>query len=413
MRRLLMVGGFLVWTVVVCAGTFRATFPSDVVAERIRYEVPLRLGRGWTADVGTVVPWWAGVSVSDVKLFQQSFAYVPAVPRSVPASGSNQDDEEGEETDEEPSREDGPKLVAAFDNVSVRLSPWSIAARAPVVVGSVSFGERVLHGTVGTTIGARGEVHLDDLVLAGEVPLDALLAFGLEGATGQGALELDVDLVGGEFGMKDSSGRMAVRASKLVISDIEVPGMGALGMEIQLSDLTLIADVVDGRATVTEGKIVSELATISVSGEINLRDPIDRSAYDLQFVISELGPQLAAFQGFLAGAKQSDGTFLYSCRGTVGRPSPSGCSSRPRTATARPPTTTRPTTPGVALTEAEREEKKNEIKERLRREREQRQGGATPTPPEADATPEDDGAPGDPPEPPVDYEEFEEEEPIE
>jgi type II secretion system protein N len=392
MRRALTVLAFAVWTVVVGYGTFRLTFPSDVIAERIRYEVPLRLGRAWSAEVGSVSPWWLGVSLADVKLFQGAAPALRYVPPAIAG-----DDEEGDLTAEPPQNpvtpgaEEGPQLAAALSNLSLRLSPMSLLYRAPYVIGSASFGDHELYGEFGTTIGARGEVHVEDLILDGEVPLAELLAAMVPGASGEGVLDLDVDIAGGERGMNDGSGQAGVRGTRLVLSDLEFPGIGPLGMDITISDLVLVTDVVNGRATVSDGKLVSDLATVSISGEFNLRDPLDRSAYDLQFVISDLSPQVSTFQGLMSGAKQSDGTFLYSCRGVLSRPTMSGCSSRPRSATARPPSATRPTTPGDI---DERERKREEIRERLRKEREERQAGGAVTPPavgapEGDVPPEE------------------------
>lgn len=393
------VAAFVVWTVLVCSGTFRATFPSDVVADRIRYEVPIRLGRTWSAEVGSVAPWWLGVSIDDVKLFQES-----TTPR-----GPIIPEEENPDGDAPPLPEAGPHLAAALSNVSLRLSPWSIIARAPYVRGSLAFGDRVVYTSVGTTIGQRGEVHLEDLAVDGEVPLAELLALAGGSAGAEGALDLDVDLAGGEFGMKDSSGRMKISGAKLKLTDVDVPGFGPLSLDID--DLKLVTDVVSGKATVTDGKIVSSLATIAISGDITLRDPIDRSAYDLQFVITDLSEDLAAVQGMLASAKQTDGSFLYSCRGTIGRPTSSGCSSRPRTATARPPSTTRPTSASTSsMSDEERERKREEIREKLRKDREARLAGGTPAPggttPPAEPVGEEDGGNADegPPEPPPEEE---------
>ena len=65
--RNLLIGVFtLFWCALVFLVTFWLTFPSDTLVERVRWEVPERLGKEYSIDLASVSPWWVGLSAQDV-----------------------------------------------------------------------------------------------------------------------------------------------------------------------------------------------------------------------------------------------------------------------------------------------------------------------------------------------------------
>lgn len=367
----------LLWVSVVFVGTLWLTFPSDTFAERLRYEVPNTLGPEYSADVKSVAPWWVGLSAQDLKIYHT-------------ARG-------GEE-------EAGAVLVALVRDARARVSVWSLLRRAPYLSGSVTLTEGTLDYEVGTAADDKGRVALSDLVLSADaLPVSDLLGLaGMGDVRVDGALQLDVDLHAGADGMKDATGSLKLGGANLVIADFEIPGMGNLGMEIPVQELVLMAEVKDGKATLQHGAFKSDLLTAALTGDVTLRDSIERSSIDLEISITELGDQLKAFEGFLSDAKQSDGTFKYACRGVISRLGPTSCTAaRARGVSSRIPSTDRPTAiprsptgvPGGAVeTDEERERRREEIRERLRQKREEREGGGTRevAPTRVDPEPEED-----------------------
>jgi type II secretion system protein N len=385
MRALMWIVGGFFWGIAVFFVTFFLTFPSKTVSERLRYEIPNLLGRDYSGEIGSVRPWWIGLSANDIKLYK------------APGRGE--------------SEEEGPQLVALLGNLRMRVSPWSMMRRAPYVSGSVTLTEGEMDYAIGTAVDQRSNIALSDLVLGAEaMPLGDLflLVPGLT-ATGSGAIDLEVDLHAGEDGMRDATGHISLSGTGLSLSDIELPTVGALGIEVPISELALTADVAEGVANITTGKLESEIATVAVSGNVTLRDPIDRSAVDIQIVLSDLGEALAPFAGFMSAAKESDGNYHYSCRGVLSRLGPNSCTAGERSPTtsssrgsARTPSAVTPggsspitprttgTTPSPreAESDEERERRRDEIRERLRQKREEREAeraaGAVPAPPVED-----------------------------
>ncbi|MEQ1570784.1 MAG: type II secretion system protein GspN [Myxococcota bacterium] len=395
MKQVLFVLGSLVWALVVFLVTFRVTFPSDAMSERIRYEVPQRLGEAYSADVGGVAPWWTGIAVSDLKLYHLGEA--PEEEEPV----------EGEEP-QEPPPVAGPELVALVKRFAVRLDPLrSLFARAPHISGSLGLSEGSIDYSVGTGLDKRGEITVADLtVRAVDVPLADLMS--VAGASGDGKLGLELDLHAGESGTpRDAAGRMVVHGKDLLLSDLEAPGIGPLGMDLPVSELNVVIDFVDGKGTISEGKATSELATLGLSGEITLREPLERSAFDVTLNLSNLSGTLTSFEGLMSSAKQSDGTYQFTCRGTLARIGSANCSMRSASVSTRPRGSTRsggaalglPGDAGAPVTDEDRDKHREEIRARLaarRAEREAARTGGVATPTEPDPNVVDEGEDEDP-----------------
>ncbi len=392
MKKLLMALFALCWCAVVFVVTFWATFPSDALVDRVRWEVPQRLGKEYAIDLASVSPWWVGVSAQDAKLYHTPQGW----------RGGDQ----GETS-----------LVGLARDLRIRVSPLSLLRRSPYVSGSLTLAEGTIDYAVGASAGAKGGVGVSELSLqADKLPLGDLLMLAstpdLE-VSATGALDLDIEIEAGDEGMSDGQGHIRIGGANIVLSDLVVPGVGPLGMEIPLNEIVLVAEVRDGKATVQRGLVDSGLLKIDIKGDITLRDPVDRSQVDLEFVVTELGPELQAFEMMLAPAKQSDGYYHYALRGMVSRLSAasfqpsrggsgrvsSGDRPRSRTVTPRPERAPQEVQPE---TDEERERRRQEIRERLEARRREREGQVRePEPVDEDAIEDD---------PPLEEEPLEEEE---
>ncbi|HHO50484.1 MAG TPA: type II secretion system protein GspN [Deltaproteobacteria bacterium] len=365
MRTLGMIVGGVLWCAVVFLATFWLTFPSDALIERIRYEVPGRMP-GYSIDLASVSPWWIGGSAQDIKIYK--------TPRADWRS-------------EEPAE---AALVAQIEDFRVRASLGSLVSQMPSVSGSLSLVDGRIDYAVATGKDSRGKIGVSALELSSEgLPLVALVALVPEGVevSPEGTIDLELLLEAGEEGMNDADGHLELSGgggAPIVLADLVTPSSGPLGFPVPINELMLVVEIRDGEAEIEQGLVDSPLFKLQLKGSLTLRDPIERSNLDLDLVLSDLGPDLKAFEGFMSSAKQSDGSFQWNCRGIVSRISARSCttarvSRRSTPSTVRPPSTrstrTIPSATPRSATERteldeERERRRQEIRERLRQRRE-------------------------------------------
>lgn len=374
MKRLLLVGAGALWFLLVFFVSFRLTFPSDAVADRIRYEVQETTDGAWVLDLRSVRPWWIGAAADGIRVFK-------AEPG-------------GEQT-----------LAMAADSAKVRVGLTSLMRQTPRVSGSLQLGSGDIDFTVGTRVGSKGDLGVSEIALNGSaLPITEIAALAGTDLDGQGTVDVKVG-VDAPDGMRTANGQLSIRGSALQITQIDLSSLGVpeLGLEIPIQELDLTFDIAEGTATVARGIVRGGLATIEIQGTIGLRDALDRSVLDLTILVGSLGPQLQPFKGFL-GDEWPDGKFHYKCTGQVSR---SNCrAERNRAASAR----SRPLgvgnnagargarqagrkdgvqeAPG-AMDDEERAKRREELRERLRQRREQARERA-----EADRIVEDDMDPG-------------------
>ncbi len=375
MRRLLMGVFGVFWAALVFVLTLWLTFPSDAFVQRIRAEAPGVLGAEYSLDLVSASPWWVGVSTHDLKLY-----HTPRRPRS--------------------GEEGGPTLVAVADDVRIRAGLFSLLARAPYVTGAVTLTEGTLDYAVGTRM-EGGTMQVESLQIdASSFPLADLMMFLPEGAEfdAVGTVDLSVDLQGGEDGMKSANGDISLTGKGIVLSNVVIPDIGPLGFDVPIDSLELSFDVDEGTAAVDIGRIMSELGTVEIEGDLTLRDPLDRTSINLEIIVSDLGEKLQAFSMMMSSAKHADSKYHYQCRGIVSRlsscPTPmrERSVSRPTTRPTVRPTAAAPRVPSDAgefqKTESddERAKRREEIRERLRLRREEREtdGGRVLEPDEGD-----------------------------
>jgi len=347
----MMVAGGLIWFLGVFLLTFRWTFPSDAIADRVRVEVSNATDGAYDLSMSGVRPWGTGAAAEQVILSEVA-----------PARGA----EPGEKTP-----------LFAFETVRVRAGLLSLLRNQPRLSGAVEVGAAEVDFDLTLGMNKRGTELAPRLVnIETEgFPIEDLA--GLAGYTVEatGGLDLEVDLKADES-MRDAVGDIKISGKDLVLVSLDpelTMGMD-LGREIPIDEIELDLDVEDGKATVRRGTIESELADVEVEGDLTLRDDLARSSMNLSITL-DLGEELAMFEPFLKDARWQDGDFHYRCSGTLSRATcrsdreRSSSSSRSRRAD-----TPRPERSGSSgLSDEEREERRKAMQERLRQSAERRQ----------------------------------------
>ena len=360
LKRIGWVAGAFVWALLVFQTALWLTFPSEAMSRWLVHQMSQRMP-GYHAELGSVRPWWTGVSIHDVKLFTAPVARSTSV-----------------------AEPEAPTLVALAERVRGRLSPWAILSGGYDVRGDVRLVDGTARYRVGVRPDERGRMLLTDLsVQSSEMPLAELLPLlpVSEAPSGSGTLNIEIDVEAGETGLGQATGRISISGTNLVISDLATEATGPIGMEIPIQELKIEAPIKDGKASITQGIASGELATLELEGDLVLRDPLSKSTLNLELLISNLGPALQPMAGFL-GTPHADGKYHYQIRGLASRPSVSAkresvasSSSGRVTSGASPVDRSNPgyVSPSTAGETAEdRERRIAEAQERLRQRREQR-----------------------------------------
>jgi len=295
MKRVLIGLGAVAWFCLLFLVTFTLLFPSDAVVERLRWEVQERSGDQYAMTMDSVGPWWLGASAQDVKIY--------AAPRR-----------------------GAPKELAYLaKDLRGAVSPLSAVTGAPRVSGSITPIVGTIYYTVGT--GRVGKKKNPDLsvtelnVEADDFPMSELMLLGGLPGNALGGVDFKVELDGSE-GMRTANGAIQLQAANLMLTDLEIPGVGPLGMELPLDEVSMHIKVDEGEAKFVRGDIRSPLLTAEVGGSVRLRDDLARSKVDVEIMLSNLGDKLKMFESFLTQGDVGGGKFRVQCTGTLSSP---GC----------------------------------------------------------------------------------------
>lgn len=369
------VAGVIAWSVLVFAITFYLTFPSDALVKRIEKEAPRVLGPGYELSLASASPWWIGVSLSDVRIFQSARKW--------------------ERSPEDEAETAEGELVAMVPRARVRTSLFSLISQAPTIKGALSIGDGGnLDFDVSTASGER-QLDIASLAVEGDaLPLADVLgnpfvANALGGTTivvDHGEIDVDVDLTAGDNGMADGVGRVSLIGEDLLLSDIINEASGPLGMEIPIKKLEIIAEVDGGQGEIVEGVIESDLFHLEVEGEFALQDPLKTSTIDLKVTLSEISQDLAMMKMVLEqqlNATAENGMYKFACRGMLARLNSRTCRAegrrripsvrtppRGRNSRTRTPSTARTPRTGTSTDRsADNQRRREQIRERLKAQR--------------------------------------------
>jgi len=277
--------------------SFYMTFPEDAIRDRINVEVHKATAGAQSVVIESIKPSWMGVSLSGLVL-------------------------KGERGGEE-------RILGAIDRLKVRSSVLGLLRRTPPVMATMDLGGGRLEVEVATGIHEkREELQMRRLrVDAQGLPLSDLLAFTGTEADVSGVLDMEVYLFG-EEGMRKSDGSVS-----LVVRDGVVRSFGSalppLGFDVVIDEFDMRAEVDEGEADFTRGRIRTEMVQANVGGTVTLREDWARTGYRLDVVLDRLNlpDGLALLEGGMKSAKWGDGTYRYACNGTMSRLK--GCTANP------------------------------------------------------------------------------------
>jgi type II secretion system protein N len=298
LRRLAYVGLAGLWFVVVFSVSWWLTFPSQAVAEFVRYQVQKGSNDTRILMLDGVSPSGFGVRADGLELYRRD-------------KGANA----------------GTSLLFTADQVRLHAWPWSLLRLGLLGgTGNVSGSVSREGGDVDFAIAldrSDGKVAVRGAqVYASELPISALPDIAGGRVVGTGGLGLDVSL-DAPTGLSKSEGHITLSSQDLVIEKIEAPGTALETLDlgaITISNVDVSFDVEGGKARVSRGEIVSDLVKADISGDVVLKDDVAQSQLRLKVVLT-LGDSLQMFKSFLADALwDEDGAYHYGLSGTLQRP---------------------------------------------------------------------------------------------
>ncbi len=278
----------LVWCGLVFLLALWLTFPSQAIVDRVAYEVQTRSDGAVAVRAGGASPWGVGLSLTDVEVFTVD-------PRTGKASRALQAEGVSASTG-----------LFAWMNSEVPIHGVISLAGEDIVVDALLNREN------------SGAMRLQEIeAVAPALDVEAvgalLAAYGVA-LTGTGDLDVDLDLeVGRSVG--DHDGRLSLRGKGLTATLAMPDPLGGsdpfeLG-PMTISDLDIVLDVKDGKATLKKGTLRSDLANLTAEGMLTLNEDLMRSRLRGELSVGSLGGQLATFEPFMRQAQGDDGDYHY------------------------------------------------------------------------------------------------------
>lgn len=295
LKWILGIAGGIVWCALVFVVSMYVTFPSTAIVERARYEVQKASAGSYALEASGASPWWTGVALHDVRVLSV-----------------DKDSGEG-------------AMVIEADSVAARTNLFSLLGSDLPLNAIVDLGgsdmvvDAELDRSENPPKVRRVQGHADSLSVNA---LGALLApYGVK-LTGSGDVKVDVDMEIADD-VKDHDGRISAKGKNLNLTlampdPLSGEGEFELG-PIAVSNLDIVVDIRNGKATVKKGQLRSDHADVSLSGTLTLNRRLMRSRLRADLVLGELGGQLKAFEGFMSNAKWDDEQFHFRLSCTLDR----------------------------------------------------------------------------------------------
>ncbi len=319
MRRALRIAGYVAWFVAAFVVGVYLTFPLDEAKGAIIGLLETQLGKGKQGQHG-VDP-----VVRMGKLSLSGFG-VSAKQVSIQL----------------PSRDPDPGPTIDVEELSLGVRPWTLLSDAKTVVVDADLYGGSLSAVVSAD--AKGAVYdadieIEDVDLA-KIPL-AAERLGMPLA---GKVELDVDLDLGESPEKDGEGSVRVIVKDASVGPGNIKALAALGgFEIPLVDLGKLEveiPVKQGKGSITGAKLDGKDVQLELFGDLFVRGKLQQSRVDLDgyflptpsFLerekkfqsLLELGEKMGGMGGVsLPRAKDEEGRYYFSLKGSIEAPQPS------------------------------------------------------------------------------------------
>ena len=354
-RWLATIIGSFVWGTVCLYGGLALFFPSEDVQNYVKYEVQESTSKKYLVDMEDLGFGLLGdLNVTDLTVYE-----------SKPGRR-----ERGQK--ETPPR----RNTKWFSVPSVSVRPQLLSLLRGRIMAAV--GIETPGGDLDMTVGGD----LSNLYL--DVDTDgldlSLIPFELEDSVVQlaGSLEIESDLAFNLEEIKESTGELSIEIEDLALVSGIISGFSL--PETAFSEAVLNMEVENGRLNVKKGSFVSDVLEVTVDGYVNLRKNLLRSNANLKIQVrfDESYDKLAKIA--LKSSRDDDGVYHFRGSGRVNnlrfradrsksrkRDTPS---SQSGFGTDRSSVTDRPARKSSALSDEEREERRQKRRERLQERRE-------------------------------------------
>lgn len=325
LRRIGVGLGLGFWFLFVFIVTWRLTFPGGALASYARWRFQQATDGTMLLDAKTIVPSVLppGVYGSDVHL----------VSKERPRRG-----QEGE-----------AKELIAFDAVALHISPFtllswlggggvSLGGTATLRGGDLDFAVDVVRGEKGLRAGSIA-------LTATGFPVSAIPIAADTRLEGKGGFDIDIQLDAAD-GLSKANGTIEMHAKDVTLERLVGSATGDIdlasifGGPVLLERFDVVFGVVNGKAKVTTGEAVSDIAEVTVDGDITLRDDLLGSILRLKLIIG-LGDKVKANPLLKSGMDsahwEADDKYHYQISGALRAPKPPRPERERRARAARSP----------------------------------------------------------------------------
>jgi len=318
MKRALKVAGYVAWFCAFFVVGVYLTFPLDEAKGAIINLVETQLGKGKQGQHG-VDP------VVQLGSLHLSGFGVAAERVSI----------------QMPSRNPDPGPTIDLDELSVGVRPWSLLSAAKTVVVDADLYGGSLSAVVSAD--AKGAVHDADIegedIDLGKIPL----LLERVGIPLTGKLEIDAELDLGENPEKDGEGSVRLTVKNATVGPGNIKALSALGgFEVPTVDLgNLVVDipVKQGKGSIASARLDGKDVQLELFGDLFLKGRLQQSRVDIDGYMQptaaflerekkfqsllELGEKMGGMGGVsLPRAKDEEGRYYFSIKGTLEAPNP-------------------------------------------------------------------------------------------
>lgn len=311
-RNIAIGGGAMLVGAVCFIGGLWAHFPENALITRVQYELQERSGGAWAVDADGARPWFpAGLTLHDVVLYEVETP--KPKPRRRRLKGG--DEAEGEEDNE--IKKAVPFLRATTASARIALLPLLMGKQ------QIDFDAGVYGGELSGSVATGGERRL--VVVEGEdLDLSLVPMAGDDweiDATGMLNIDIDVDLAETKGRNADHSGSVHLRFEQLALPRISVSGMDMMPVTFSAAGLSL--ELKGNKAEITQGRFEGDVVDATFTGNITLGslEPARwRMRVEIAVELDEKLGKMANMLPNLRGAKDENGVYHFLCTGSVGSP---------------------------------------------------------------------------------------------
>ena len=292
LQKVVLVTVGALWGLLVFVLGITLSFPSELAAERLTWEIDEATDGAWRVEADSVRPW----RLSGAKLANARVLSMPDTKAGADAL---------------------PSMVLQSPDLAGRLELLPLLSGGQVL----SLAAELYGGTLSGRVGQTGSGSVVDLV-GQDIDL-SLYPFDGESfsADVSGLLSLAIDLAVDAEEVEKSEGQVEIEIDGLALSELSVMGL-SFDQSADFSEAVLKLEVSDGDAKVKKGSFESDLITLEIDGDVGLSSPLERSRLNLsvQIKLADELDNMAKLLPDFKRARDEDGTYHFKVSGSVQRP---------------------------------------------------------------------------------------------